>query len=132
MKRILTFSIILVLASQLQAQSWVKLKSTKEVQLFYKIKTDKDGEEEMRVKLINKSKSHLNVDVEIGFYDTGVLDQRSNINRCLKKGFHNNLFRMWQVIQLEEMNSTTKFSDYKIEVLELKTNKVDKCEVMEP
>ena len=117
---------------QLNAQSWTKLKSTEDVQVFYKIKSDKSGNEEMRIKLINKSRSHINVDLEIGFYETGVLDQRVEINRCLKKGFHSNLFRMWQLIRLEDMDSPIDFSKYKLEVLDLKTQKVEKCEVMEP
>lgn len=117
---------------QLNAQSWVNLKTTDDIKVFYKWKKDKQGDEELRIKLINNAKSDLNVDLEIAFYDAGVLDQSSQINTCLKKGFFSNVFRIWQVIQPEDDGSGTKLSTFELEVTQLKTEKVDQCEITEP
>jgi len=115
-----------------KAQSWINLKTTEEVKVFYKLKKDNSGKEEIRIKMINQSKSNLNVDLEIGFYDAGVLDQRAEINDCLKKGLFNNLFRIGHMINSKTQESDGKFSHYQIQLMDLKTEKVDKCEVMEP
>lgn len=82
--------------------------------------------------MINRSKSNLNVDLELGFYDTGVLEQRAEINDCLKKGFFSNLFRVGHLINGKTQETEGKFSHYEIQLLELNTNIVDKCEIMEP
>lgn len=116
----------------LSAQSWKALKSNEAVEVKYKWKENKSGKEELRIKFKNTSKKDQNVDLEIGFYEAGVMNERAQVNTCLKKGFFSNLFRNWHVIIPEKGSTTKSLSSFELEVTEFKTEKIDKCEITEP
>jgi len=129
MKKLIGLLVIVFCVQIASAQSWQVLEENNEIEVKYKWKENVDGNLELRVKLKNTAKAHMNVDVEIAFYENGVLEQSSMINTCIKKGFFNNLFRNWHVIQDEDGGS---LKEYELKVSELKTEKVDECIVTEP
>jgi hypothetical protein len=119
---ILAFFLCIQLSS---AQSWQVVEETEEVEVKYKWKENDANVTELRVKLKNKAKSDLNVDVEVAFYDNGILEQSSLISTCLEKGLFKNWFRNWHVIQAEDGGSLKGFE---LKVSELNSTKVEECE----
>ena len=124
MKRVFGILVIFFCVQTTSAQSWQVVQENDDVAIKYKWKTTDENTTELRVKMKNKTKSNLNVDVEIAFYDNGIMSQSSMINTCLNKGFFNNWFRDWHVIQSEDGGSLEGFE---IKVSELKSEKVDEC-----
>ncbi|MAY84462.1 MAG: hypothetical protein CMP59_10055 [Flavobacteriales bacterium] len=124
MRKIIGLLAILFSVQFASAQSWQVIEENEDTEIKYKWKKNKEGNLELRVRLKNLSKSDLNVDVEIAFYNNGILEQSSMINTCLKKGAFNNWFRNWHVIQDEDGGSLEEFE---VKVSELNTEKVDEC-----
>lgn len=63
------------------------LKEQDGVAISYKIKQNKKtAQNEVYLKFTNKSDSHQSIDLELGFYNNGILDATSTITNCLKKG----------------------------------------------
>lgn len=132
MKRLLLYCSLLFIFNATQAQSWKTLDQNDEVEVKYKWKENKSGETELRLKFKNKTKSDVMVDYELGFYDTGVLEQRSNVVLCMKSGFLNNWFRDWHIIQAEEELKDKALDEFEIESIEITSSKVKFCEETEP
>lgn len=125
MKRIIGILIGLVCIQSASAQSWQVIEESEAVAVKYKWKENDANVTELRVKLKNKAKSDINVDLELAFYDNGVLEQSSAINTCLEKGLFKNWFRNWHVIQAEDGGS---LEDFELKVSELNSTKVEECE----
>ena len=128
MMRKIALIAMIFLGFSLNAQSWQSLDKNEDVEVLYKWKTNKEGKEELRVKLKNNVKSDVVLALKIGFYDTGVLSETSFIADCLQKGFIKNLFREWYIIMPEELDPEKKLSSHEIKVIELKTTQVEWCE----
>lgn len=121
--------ILLLTISGLQAQiCYDVMQADKDIKVKYKWKENKSGEKELRIKFKTTAKSDLNTDLELGFYHNGILEEKAQINDCLKRFFWNDWFRPIHLIQFENLSKEQIESDqFKIEVLELKTEKVEKC-----
>ena len=124
MKRVIGVLVFLLSIQTVSAQSWQVIKESEDVAVKYKWKENDANVTELRVKLKNKVKSDLNVDVEVAFYDNGILEQSSMINSCLEKGLFKNWFRNWHVIQAEDGGS---LEGYEIKVSELKSEQIEEC-----
>lgn len=122
--------LLLLTTSALQAQiCYDVLQSDKDIKVKYKWKENKAGEEELRIKFKTTAQSALNTSIEFGFYHNGILEEKAQINQCLKRFFWNDWFRPVHIIQFENLSNEQIHSDeFKVEILELKTEKVDQCE----
>ncbi len=109
------------------AQSYRELKAKDGVSLKYKWKDNKQGKRELRVKFNNKSKTNVNVDVEIGFYTQGVLEETVEISDCLKRSFFDNWFRPIHIVSSSLNNEQLNSSDLQLEASEFKTEQTDEC-----
>ena len=89
----------------------------------YQWKVSKEGIRELKVKFTNKSKSAVNVDLEVSFYENGILEESSNIAACLKKSFFANLFRPYHLVQTESKENDS----FEVKLTEFKTVKVEEC-----
>ena len=125
MKRVIGIIAFLFCVQVSSAQSWKVIEETEEVAVKYKWKENDANVTELRVKLKNTAKSDLNVDLEVAFYDNGILEQSSMINTCLEKGLFKNWFRNWHVIQAEDGGSLEGFE---LKISELKSEKIAECE----
>jgi len=111
-----------------QAQSYQELVTKDKVTVKYKFKESKEGATELYIKFKNKAKSAVNVDAEVGFYINGIMEESAVINDCLKKSCFDNWFRPVQLIQNDSFNNE-KFEpeDIKVEITEIKVEKIDEC-----
>lgn len=121
--------ILLLTINGLQAQlCYDVMQVDKEIKVKYKWKENKSGEKELRIKFKTTANSDLNTDLELGFYHNGILEERAQINDCLKRFFWNDWFRPIHLIQFETLTKEQIESDqFKVEILELKTEEVEKC-----
>lgn len=121
--------ILLFTFSGLQAQMCYDVLQTEDdIKVKYKWKENKSGEKELRIKFKTTAKSDLNTDLELGFYHNGILEEKAQINDCLKKFFWNDWFRPIHLVQFENLTKEQIESDqFKLEILDLSTEKVDKC-----
>src|SRR5690606_22687643 len=98
------------------------------VSIKYKWKTNKEGKQELRVKFKNTSGSAVNLDLELGFYLKGVMEEKVQLNDCLKKSFFDNWFRPIHIISSESLsNEQLKSEDLERQVTEMKTEQVEDC-----
>ena len=115
---------LLSLAQKTTHESSVKVNgNSKSVFLIYKIKVNKEGKKELQIRFKNKTGVPINVDTELGIYDNGVLEERSSIADCLKKGFFANLFRPIHIVNTDVLSR----KNITIELIELKTKQTDEC-----
>tara|TARA_R110002073_G_scaffold255611_1_gene418137 strand:+ start:630 stop:1052 length:423 start_codon:yes stop_codon:yes gene_type:complete len=99
------------------------------VLMRYKWKKSKEGKAYAQIKFINKTKSAVEVDAQLFFYNEGILEERAEVNTCLKKGFWNNWFRPIHIIENDKFNlNSDGESNYSIEEPELTLKLVDKCD----
>lgn len=121
--------ILLFTFSGLQAQMCYDVLQTEDdIKVKYKWKENKSGVKELRIKFKTTAKSDLNTDLELGFYHNGILEEKAQINDCLKKFFWNDWFRPIHIVQFENLTKEQIESDqFKFEILDLSTEKVDKC-----
>ncbi len=128
-KIILSFLLVIGSTFSMNAQMCYQEMSTNDnVTVKYKWKQTKDGEQELRIKFKNKSKSALNLDVELGYYLFGVMEEKAILNDCLKKSFFNNWFRPIHIVKSETLSADQlKSEDLEVQVIELKTEKIDEC-----
>ncbi|MEX2379180.1 MAG: hypothetical protein WD530_00435 [Vicingaceae bacterium] len=104
------------------------LQTEEDIKVKYKWKENESGEKELRIKFKTTAKSDLNMDLELGFYHNGILEEKAQINDCLKKFFWNDWFRPIHLIQFENLTKEQIESDqFKLEILDLKTERVDEC-----
>ena len=127
---ILTFSFLLLGISATQAQwCYDKLSEKENVTVKYKWKENSEGEKELRIKFNNQAGSDLNVNLELGFYHNGILEEKAVIADCLKRYFWNDWFRPIHIVANEELTQEELESDqFSLEITDLKTEKVEKCE----
>lgn len=121
--------ILLLSFNSLNAQMcYDELKVEDNIKVKYKWKENKEGAKELRIKFKTTAKSDLNTDLELGFYHNGILEEKAQISDCLKRFFWNDWFRPIHIVQFENLTKEQIESDqFKLEVLELSTEKVDKC-----
>lgn len=100
-----------------------------EIQCYYKIKKVKNDQNRIYLKFKNKSSSHQNVELNIGLYLNGVMEEEAQIDLCLKKGFFSNLLAKPQTVINEQIQEKELMSDdFSLEVIDLKSNTIDDCE----
>jgi hypothetical protein len=121
--------ILLLTINGLQAQMcYDVMQEDEDIKVKYKWKENKSGEKELHIKFKTTAKSDLNTDLELGFYHNGILEERAQINDCLKRFFWNDWFRPIHLIQFENLTKEQIESDqFKLEVLKLKKEEVEKC-----
>ena len=130
MKKIIGLSgFILLIISSLNAQiCYNTLKVNENIRVKYKWQENKEGEKELRIKFKTTSNSDLNIDLKLGFYHTGILEEEAQISDCLKRFFWNDWFRPLHIIQFKNLNKDQiESEEFKLEILNLSTEKIDKC-----
>lgn len=93
------------------------------VVIKYKMKESKEGEPELRVKFKNKTRAITNIDVTLGFYYNGILEEEALIADCLKRGFWRSWFRPIHIISGEKFEK----DDLSIEANKVTLEEVDEC-----
>ena len=130
MKRIMmAFLLITGFTFSINAQICYAEMSTKDqVTVKYKWKTNKEGNQELRIKFKNKAKSAVNLDLELGYYLNGVMEEKVAIADCLKKSFIDNWFRQIHIVTSENLSKEQLMSeDLDVQVTEMKIEKIDEC-----
>ena len=130
MKRIIIITSILLSSFLANAQKkFTPLKEKDEISVLHKWKINDDGKRQLILKFKNKSKSHKNISVIIGFYLNGVMEEQAEVASCSKKGFFNNLFLTKYGITSEYMsNEQLNDSAFNLEIIKIKTEETNKCE----
>lgn len=130
LRYLLTFALIGLITLQLNAQEKFKELSKKnDIHCFYKIKALKNDENRIVIKFKNHSTYHQMVELKVGLYLDGVLEEEAVISSCLKNGIIGNSFSKQHAIINEQITSSELISeDLSIEVLELNVEKTEACE----
>lgn len=98
--------------------------ATSSLQIKWKLKENKDQGQSVLLKLKNKSGKVLAVELTFGFYRNGVLEEKAEINACLKNSIFNNIIPPRQMIQSD---LELKPDDWELKVLEYKIDPIDEC-----
>lgn len=106
------------LSSQAQYQ---KLSEEKGISVQYKWKQDDDGKTFMLLKIKNKTGKAQMLEMEIGFFIDGFLEETVEIKTCMKKTGIGQIFQKKQAVSSENI----QFKDGKAINLELKLNEME-------
>lgn len=130
MRYLLTLSLIGLFSIVVQAQSKFKeINTNVEVKCYYKIKALKDDQNRIILKFKNESEMHQNINLKLGLYLNGVMEEEAIIATCQKKGFFSNLFTRKHAIINEQISEKQLLSeDFSIEILKIELEETTACE----
>ncbi len=130
MKILLKFCSILLLiflTTNVYADGYKLLKKENNVLISYKIQLNKKtNQQEIKVKIVNRAKTTLSIETQIGIYDNGILNGKNDITDCLKRGFLNNLFPPIYLISTSDVENKTDLS-VELQVTSFKATPTDGC-----
>jgi hypothetical protein len=128
-KHIIVLLFSLAFSFGISAKGKYKVLSVKEnVQVLYKWGTDKENNKELRIRFKNRSRSNVNVVVEVAYYLDGINEETVEINDCLKKSIFDNWFRNIHVVKSESLsNEELESETLTLEATEFKIEETDGC-----
>lgn len=114
--------------SQAKAQ-YTEIIQKDQVSALYKWKTDKEGKKQLLIKFKNKSKSPQNINLELGFFLTGIKEETAQVSACAQGSFFANLFPTVYGIYSETLtNEQLEQVEIGISPADFQLEKTEKCE----
>ena len=130
MKKILFLLFVLISITKVNGQSKYSILETKQdVSIKYKWKLSKENKKQLLIKFKNKSKVNQNINIEVGFYLNGVMQEKAQVATCAKKGFFNNIFLTVYGVESEMLtNEQIEDEQFKLTLTEFILEETPVCE----
>ena len=130
MKTLFFVSLLLICHTFIHGQSsYQTLESKNNVSIKYKWKLNQENKKLLLIKFKNQSTSHQNINIELGFYLNGIMEEKVQVASCAKKGFFNNLFLTVYGVMSEHLeNHQIEDDQFKLIITDFNLEETQACE----